>query len=216
MLRISSVLLGLFLLTVAPAFAQQPLPPTATRRVFDISRDGNKIGTDVIDIDTEGDTTTVKFVTQISVTAAFIELYHFDHSAVETWTGGQFVSYKAETNDNGTKYNISAMAAGGKLELTVNGQQIELSQIALPTTLWNKNFVTSTQMIEADKGTLLSVKVKDVGDEVIELNGAQVHAHHYKITGDYSRDVWLVNDIPVRIKLRGSDHSLIVSDLRQN
>ena len=44
----------------------------------------------------------------------------------------------------------------------------------------------------------------------------QVQAHHYKMTGDFARDVWLVNDMPVRIKLRGSDHSLIVSDLRQN
>ena len=172
MFRIFAVLLSLFILTVAPAFAQQPLPPTATRRVFDIFRDGNKIGADVIDIDTEGDTTTVKFSTQISVTAAFIELYHFDHSAVEIWTDGQFVSYKAQTNDNGTKYKMSAMAVGGKLELTVNGEQTELSQLAVPTTLWNNDFVTSTQIIDADKGMVLSVHVQDIGDEPIEMNGA--------------------------------------------
>jgi hypothetical protein len=80
--------------------------------------------------------------------------------------------------------------------------------------LWNTDFVGATELFDADKGTLLSVKVKDLGDQAIRQNGNIVHARHYKITGDLVRDIWVVGGVPVRIKLLGSDGSKIVSDLR--
>lgn len=214
MLRTLILLLSFVCGLIAPAVAQTPVESDKIHRVFDIMRNGDKIGTEVIEAEKDGDTTTVKFSTRISVTAAFIELYHFEHSGTETWKRGRFASYKAKTNANGDKYTISAQSADGKFDLTVNGQQNELPQIVLPTTLWNKDFVDATQMFDADKGMLVSVKVNDLGDEAIELNGAEVHAHHYQITGDFARDVWLENDIPVRIQLLGSDKSTIISDLR--
>jgi hypothetical protein len=215
MLRLVTLLFGCVALIV-PALAQEPVESNKARRVFDITRNGDKIGTETIETEKNGDITTVKMATRLAVTAAFIELYHFEHTAVETWTAGHFTSYKAHTNANGSKYTISAVAAGGKLNLTVNGQQSELNSIILPTTLWNKDFVDATQMFDADKGMLVSVKVDDLGDEAIELNGAEVQTHHYKITGDFARDVWLQDGLPVRIQLFGSDRSLIVSDLKQS
>lgn len=237
MLRLFILLLSFFLGALVPALAQAPVkstktqaskipsskasklaaavPPTKIKHVFDILRDGNKIGTDVLEIEKDGDKTVAKISTHISVTAAFLELYHFDHSAVETWNAGRFVSYKAHTNDNGTKYVVSAVASDGKTDLTVNGEETKIAQVVLPASLWNADFINSTQLIDADKGKVLSIQVSDLGDDVIEVNGAETHAHHYKITGDFPREVWLVNDEPVRIKLWGSDHSLIVSDLKE-
>jgi hypothetical protein len=214
MLRIITLVFGFFIMAVAPALAQQPLEPTKIRHIYDIIREGNKIGTDVVDIDKQGNTTTVTFTTHISVVVMFVEAYRFDHSSVETSTRGRFVSYKSRTNDNGTKHSVVAMAMDNKLDLTVDGEHSEFPQIILPAAIWNKDFINATELIDTDKGTILSVKVQDMGDEVIELNGADVQAHHYKITGDFQRDVWLVNDVPVRIKLLGSDHSTIFTDLR--
>lgn len=223
MLKIIALLSGASAVFIAPALAQEPavanpspnLNPNSVSYVFDISRDGDKIGVDTLDITKDGDITTVTIGTHIAVTAAFIEVYHFDHSGVEIWNGNHFVSYKAKTDANGKKYTVSAVAdAHGKMNLTVNGETTELSQLVLPATFWNSDFVTAEQVIDADKGALLSVQVADLGDESIEQNGAEVQAHHYRITGQLVRDIWLVNNMPVRIQLRGSDNSLIVSDLR--
>lgn len=222
--------LSLCMMFGLPALAQEPVAPkttatkttttktapTKTHHVFDITRDGNKIGTDVVEVTKSGDTTVIKSTTHIEVTVAFIKAYAFDHTAVETWSKGHFVSYKAHTDDNGTKYELSAKTAGEKLELTVNGEHSEVPQIVLPASLWNKDFVSSTQLIDTDKGKIMSVNVQDVGDESIDMDGTQVQAHHYKITGDFVRDVWLQDGVPVRISLHGSDHSLIVSDMRMN
>lgn len=217
MLKFVALLSAASALFVGPALAQEPVAPNpnTVSYVFDITRDGDKIGVDTLDITKDGDTTTVKIGTHISVTAAFIEVYHFEHSGIETWSGDHFVSYKAKTNANGSKYNISAVAeADGKMNLTVNGETTELPQIVLPATFWNSDFVNAAQVIDADKGGIMSVKVADLGDESIEMNGAEIQARHYQMTGQLVRDVWIVNNMPVRIQLRGSDNSLIVSDLR--
>jgi Domain of unknown function (DUF6134) len=182
MLKIIVLLSGASAFFIGPALAQEPAVPSpnpnAVSYVFDITRDGDKIGVDTLDISKDGDITTVKIGTHISVTAAFIEVYHFDHSGVETWNGNHFVSYKAKTDANGKKYSIAATAdAGGKMNLTVNGQTTELSQLVLPATFWNSDFVTAAQMIDADKGALLSVQVADLGDEAIEQNGASLPNH---------------------------------------
>jgi hypothetical protein len=189
--------------------------PTTTEHVFDITRDGNKIGTDTIDVTKAGDTTTIQSTTHIEVTVAFIKAYSFDHVATEKWAKGHFVSYKAHTNDNGKKYDLLAKVVGQKTDLTVNGEETELPQVVLPASLWNQDFVNATQLIDTDKGKVMSVAVQDVGDEAIEIDGTQVQAHHYKITGDFERDVWVADGVPVRISLHGSDHSLIVSNMRQ-
>lgn len=216
--------LSLCMLFGLPALAQEPAAapsskagatPVKTQHVFDITRDGNKIGTDVIDITKTGDTTTIHSTTHIEVTVAFIKAYSFDHTAVEKWSKGHFISYKAQTDDNGKKFDLLAKAAGQKLELTVNGETTELPQVVLPASLSNTDFINSTQLIDTDKGKVMSVAVQDVGDETIDLNGTQVQAHHYKITGDFERDVWVADGVVVRISLHGSDHSLIVSDMRQ-
>lgn len=195
--------------------AQEPAAPAPIRHVFDISRNGDKIGTDTVEIDHDGDATTITSTTHITVTVAFITAYQFDHTAVETWGKGKFVSYRAHTNDNGTKYDVLAKADGEKLDLTVNGEHSELPQIILPATMWNKGFIGSTQLIDPDKGTIMTVGVKDLGEEPIATDSGEIQAHHYKITGDYPRDVWLANGVPVRFKLHGSDHSVILSDIRQ-
>ncbi len=210
-----TIFLGLLMLAIGPASAQPAATPAPApnRRLFDIFRDGNKIGTEVVEIDKEQDTTNIKFTTHISVVIMFIQAYHFDHSATETWTGGQFVSYKALTDDNGTKHSVTAIASGDKVDLDVDGTQSEAAPDLVPASWWNRDFVNRTDMLDAETGRLISIKVTDLGDEPLVQNGTKIEAHHYKVSGDLDRDLWFDGDSLLRIQLVGSDHSTIVSDL---
>jgi hypothetical protein len=144
----------------------------------------------------------------------FVEAYRYEHAATEIWKAGQFVSYASRTNDNGKKHSLSALVVDDKLDMTVDGKQQELPQVVLPASLWNNDFINQTELFDTDKGTILSIKVKDMGDATIILHGVKTATRHYKITGAFPRDIWLDGDMPVRIKLLGSDRSKIVSDLR--
>ncbi|MHB8886130.1 MAG: DUF6134 family protein [Methylovirgula sp.] len=215
MLKIFSLLLSFFFLAIEPALAQTPPEPIVMHRVFDITRNGNKIGTDTIEIDKNGDTTTVKSTTHISVVIMFVEAYRFEHEAVETWNAGQFVSYVSHTNDNGKKHSINATLAGDKFDLTADGKLQELPQVVLPASFWNNDFIGQTQLFDTATGKILAVKVQDMGLDPIVQQGATIQTERYKISGDLKRDIWLDGDVPLRIKLLGSDHSKIVSDLRR-
>jgi hypothetical protein len=212
--------LTIFLILVVAALGPAAAQPAATpapmtdRRLFDIMREGNKIGTEIVEIDKDGDTTNITFTTHISVVVMFIQAYHFDHSATEIWTGGRFVSYKAQTDDNGTKYDVSAVAAQDKIDLIVDGIHSEAAPDLVPASWWNRDFVNRTDMLDSETGKPVSIKVTDLGDEPLVQNGVTVQARHYKVSGDVERDLWFDGDRLVRIMLVGSDHSTIVSDLR--
>ena len=195
------------------AGAAAPPPPTVEERVFDVTRDGNKIGVETVTIEKDGDTTTIKFKTHVSVVVMFIEAYHFVHSAVETWTAGKFVSYRAVTDDNGKHFNIAAVAKDDQVMLSVNGAHSKLPGNIIFASLWSKDFVDQTILLHPDSGVQLSVKVKDFGQEEIDFHGDKIKAEHYEISGDLDRDVWFEGDKLVRIKFYGSDHSTIMSEL---
>jgi hypothetical protein len=217
------LIFSLFALVIGPAAAAPPVPasetplgPSKVKRVFDITRDGGKIGTNSVEIEKQGDATTVKFTTHLSVVVMFVEAYRYDYTATETWNGSQLVSFKSQTNDNGTKHalSVTATAAGDKLGVEVDGKRSEVPHTVLPATYWSKAFLSTTQMFDEADGKRLSIKVADLGDESVTLNGAKHQVRHYQITGDRARDLWFEGDTLVRLKLAGTDGSKIVSDLR--
>lgn len=208
--------------TDAPARADAPPGPGPANmhQVFEIEREGNKIGSTTIDIERQNDMTSVKVATDISVKVMFIEAYRYEHASTETWKGGQLVAYKSRTNDNGTRHAIE-VAPGptpDKLILDVDGRRSEVPKTIAPASLWNKDIVNRSELFEPASGKRLTIKVKDVGEETVVLHGVKRQTHHYKIAdkspGEFDRDLWYEGDLLVRMKLLGSDRSTIISALR--
>ena len=218
--------LGLVILSNNFAFAEVP-PPTAGKvhQVFDIIREGSKIGTTVFDIERKGDITSVKVATNIVVTVMFIEAYRYVHNATETWKGTQLTAFKSQTDDNGTKHSVSvtgaaaapaaaASAAPEKLILDANGKKSDASKMLVPASLWNKDFSKQAEFFDPKDGQKLAVQVKDLGDETITVHGAPRKVRHIKLAGDLERDLWFEGDTLIRMKLIGSDKSIVISELQ--
>jgi Family of unknown function (DUF6134) len=208
----------LLLFPIVPAGADNPPAATKIHRVFDIVRGDDKIGTEAIDIDHQNDTTTVKVKTDISVKVMYIEAYHFEQSYDETWKSGQLVAFKSHTNDNGTKHVVDVKAAADKLSMDADGKHRDLPKTAAPVSLWRKDAIHQSEGFDIDTGKRRSIKMTDLGEEVLAMHGGPHHTQHYKIAdtldGDYERDLWFDGEVLVRYKLIGSDNSVIVSDLR--
>lgn len=197
-----------------------PAAPSKLHEIFEIDREGSKIGTTTIDVARQGDVTTVKVGTSISVKVMFIEAYRYEHAATETWKGGQLVGYKSQTDDNGTKHviEVAPAAAPDKMIMTIDGKKGEVAKGIAPASLWNKDAVSRTDLFQPDSGKRLSIKVKDLGEEPMLVRGVKRQTHHYRISdktpGVFDRDVWYEGELLVRMQLLGSDNSTIVSDLR--
>jgi hypothetical protein len=205
----------------AAIHADAPAGTGKLHQVFDIIRAGDKIGVDTVDVERQKDSTLVKTNTKISVKVLSIEMYHYEHAANETWKGGQLVAFKSHTNDNGTKHDVEIApgSAADKLTLIVDGAKTEVPKAISPASLWTKDIVNHPDLFDPADGKRLSVKAKDMGEETVTLEGGvKKQAHHYKLSdktpGEFDRDLWYDGDLLVRMKLVGSDHSTIVSDLR--
>ncbi len=215
-MRTIALTLALFGLAIAPSPAASPA--AKIHRVFDINRSGDKIGTETIDIEQQDDTITAKTKTDVSVKIFFVEAYRYECSTHEVWKGGQLVSFKSQTNDNGTQHQVKVAAMGDKVSMDADGKHSDLPKSAVPVSLWRKETVVEPDAIEPDTGNRVSLKVTDLGSDSVTVNGVTHQAHHYKIAdtlkGSYMRELWYDGDLLVRTKVIGSDNSVVLTDLR--
>ena len=206
--------LSLAALLVSPALAGQVAPQKHVHRVFDIMREGSKIGTDTFDISRQGDATSVKVNTHILVKVAFITAYRYDHSESGTWKGTQLVSFTSKTDDNGKDHKVAASQTGGKIALDVDGTSTTAPKATQPASLWGAEVAKQKQIFDPANGKRMAVGVQDLGEETVEVHGVPQQLQHLKLTGAFPRDLWFDEDGLVKMTLRGSDNSLITSQLR--
>ena len=210
--------LALAALAVSPALAQSPAPAPAghVHRVFDIMREGSKIGTDMFDITRAGDQTIVKVKTHIIVKIAFITAYRYDHTENGTWKGRQLVSFQSSTDDNGKSHEISAAKSGSNVALTVDGAETAAPKQIQPATLWGADISKQPQIFDPADGKRMAVKVKDLGPETVAVNGVPQQLDHLKLSGQFARDLWFDDQGLVKMTMLGSDNSKITSQLVQS
>lgn len=211
----AGVALALMALPLCPAAADIAPAATKTHQAYDIIRQGSTIGTNTVDVERRGDTVQVKIGTKILVKVMFVEAYRYDHDSTETWKAGQLVAFNSQTNDNGTKHSVTVTSSADKLDISADGKHSDVPASLRPASFWNKAFDAQKELFNPATGKRLAVQVKDLGDEKITINGAPRQGRHYKISGDMDRDVWFDGDTLLRLKLVGSDKSIIDSDLTQ-
>ena len=213
-MKVSAAGFALAALIVSPVAAQSP--SSHVHRVFDVMREGSRIGTDTFDITRNGDTTTVKVDTHIQVKIAFITAYRYNHSETGTWKGKQIVSFQSTTDDNGKPHEISAQQSGGKVAMTVDGEASAAPKQIQPAVLWGADVAKQPQIFDPANGKRMAVKVKDLGAETVPVNGVPQQLEHVKLSGQFARDLWFDGDGLVKMTLLGTDNSLITSQLRQS
>jgi len=214
-MRSTGVGLALAALAMPLGMADADVQPAASKshHVYNVVREGSQIGTNTVDVERRGDTTQVKIKAKISVKIMYIEAYRYDHEATETWKGGQLVAYRSVTDDNGTKHAITATPAASKLDLTIDGKQSSGPLTLRPASLWDKSFDGQSELFDPANGKRMAVKVKKIGSEQITVSGATHKVEHYRISGDLERDLWFDGDTLIRMRLLGTDKSVVDSDL---
>lgn len=206
--------LALGTLAVSAAYAGTPAAPKHVHRVFDIMREGSKIGTDTFDITRQGDTTNVKIDTHIVVKIAFITAYRYNHAETESWKGNQLVAFSSTTDDNGTPHEVNATMSGGKLTMVVDGKPSIVPKGVVPASLWSAGVSKQAQLFDPANGKLMAVQPSDLGLETVRINGAPRELEHVSLSGAFPRELWFDDQGLVKMTLLGSDHSMVTSQLR--
>ena len=167
----------------ATAAAEDPM-------VFDVLRDGSKIGEHRLVFERENSTLKVSVETDMAVKFAFLTVFRYEHKRIERWHGDELESLAGMTNDDGTEYEISIVRKEGHYSRTVNGTEEELSGPVAIDSWWSKDRLSAGKLFSADSDSVYRVRSDLMGKETIEASGGQVEAEHYKLSGELDRDLW--------------------------
>jgi Family of unknown function (DUF6134) len=160
-------------------------------RRFEITRNGEPIGTHVIEVNHSGNEFLVSVVTDLTVKVLFVTAYRLQIASSERWADGRLLALNSTSNNNGTRHVVTAAARGSRLEVTVDGKDsIFVDPNVVPNSLWNAEFLRRPIMLDAQDGQAMPVSVRDVGQEDLTINASVIRARRYTVTGRYSQDVW--------------------------
>lgn len=182
---------------------------------FDIVRNGKPIGTHVYRFQRDQDRVEVDIRTEIDYRLLSIPLYRFEHSSHEVWRDGRIGMLTSRTNDNGTPVELSVVADSGALRIAGRRddepmeQQLEAAGTA-PDSLWNRDTVEAARLFSSVGGKPMRISVQDAGAEVVQVAGRPVSARHFRITGDYERELWYdETGVLLGVRFTASDGSTV-------
>lgn len=210
------VLIGIVLLFVsAIVFSAQAFAATPADLSFTVLRNGEVIGTHDYSFTKKGPGLVVDINTDIKVKFAFVTVYRFEHRAREVWNRGKMTSTTSTTNDDGKDHKLKVSFAGKKLKVNGDGKNSIVDYGAMPASLWNPETINNTTLLNTLDGTMMNVKVDELGNENVNVGGGQVAARHYQLSGDLQRELWFDNnDTLVMVRFKGDDGSTISYELR--
>jgi Family of unknown function (DUF6134) len=189
--------------------------PPSGRLDYQVTRDGDEIGTQSVEFIRNDDNLTVRTRVNIAVTMLGITVYRFTHAAEEQWQNGELTGFASKSNDDGEPRDVALKREGDRLRGTYNRRTVDLPATLIPASLWHPATVHQTVLLDPIKGRDRQVVVADKGVETIKVKGQAVQAHHYAMTGQIVRDIWYGPDGQiVQVRLPGKDGSQIQLVLR--
>ncbi len=174
---------------------------------FTVVRKGKDIGHHTMHFEKDGGKTKITIKTKIKTKMLFIPAYKFNHDAVETWENGSMTYMHSKTNDDGKKHRIDMSKQGMTIFIKSDGNKgyIQKGNI-LPASLWNNALVKQNKVLNTLDGRVMSIVPKNMGMENIIVRGQEVIAEHYKIMGDFERDLWYTpGGLLVKVQFKGDD-----------
>lgn len=179
--------MGLLLWATAASAAEVP---SGTRLYGIHHEEHGDVGSHKVSFSRSGADLMVDVENRIKVKVLFITAYRFEADRMEIWRDGRLISYKSQTHDDGTDYEVGAEAKGDKLMIDGGDGPVEAPGDVFPTHPWNFALTERSLLMDTNTGELLEVSVTEMGEETIEARGQQVRARKFVISGDLERELW--------------------------
>lgn len=160
------------------------------RLVFDVYREGDRIGTHELRLRQDGDRIEADIHIDLAVKFAFLTAYRYEHRNREVYEGDQLVSMRSRTNNNGERIAVDVERDGDELVVDGKDGRRRVAGDLIPTTYWQPRSVRQNRWIDSQNGRVVASEVTAMGAERIRYEGREVAADRFKLRGDLDCDLW--------------------------
>ena len=176
---------------------------------FAALRNDSAFGSHVVRFTRESDRLIVDIEISFDLKFAFIPLYRYRHRNREVWRDGRLVELVAETDDNGTSYEVKARAEDDLLLVEGSSGKLEMAGDILPTSYWSEKIGSRGEWLDTQSGAIVRSAVTRGPAETIEAAGKLIEATPYQLEGDITCKLWYWDGNWVKLSFLASDGSLI-------
>jgi hypothetical protein len=200
----------------AGAMQPDPLMLYGPRIVFDIERNGENVGRQVVNFSRSNGDLTVHTVSEIEVTVLFVPVYRFRYEATTVWRDGRMIALSATTEDDGKVSQVHARIDAGKTVIDGPDGKIEASGPLLPGEHWNMDEVRQAALINSITGKVNRIQVSDQGKSAVQTRHGAEPARQFTLSGDLALTTWYDADGRwVGLRFKAKDGSQIDYICRQ-
>jgi hypothetical protein len=158
---------------------------------FRVYLNQDPIGYHNFSLSAHGDTRELESVAHYQVKILFINAYHYDHRASETWSGNCLQHLESSSDDDGTAYAVHGQGDEHAFDVDAPKGRYSVTGCAMSFAYWNPVMLQQTHLINPETGENVAVTITRVGGESIQVHGAPVSAQHYHLHSDKLEiDLW--------------------------
>lgn len=184
--------------------------------IFEVLRGDDPMGEHSLRFERRGEELHVFVDIELEVKLAFFTAFRYSHSNHEVWRDGRLLSIETRTDDDGTEFFVSGRAtAEGFLVESKSGSEL-LPADLLPTSYWHPDTVERSRFLDTQKGQLVEMTARMVGEESLTIGNTEVSATRYRMTGDLKLDLWYAANgewVKVAFEARGEDIDYLREDV---
>jgi hypothetical protein len=162
--------------------AEIPADPKSVR--FRVLWQGDDIGHHNVTVTPTADGHGMSVVTSIrmKVKVGPFTAFNYEHDSTEAWRDGLLQSLVSKTDDDGDDLTLKGQAtAGGFSAVGPKGAFLAPADVLTTNCMWLPELVDQTKIIDAQKGELVTLVSKPLGEEKVVVKGKDREAERHSI-----------------------------------
>lgn len=176
--------------TATPRSASIPSSTSIEEYSYTIFRNGKELGTQNVRISRTDDTAIATIRIEMVYRLGFIKLYNYLHESREEWRGGLLTSLDSHTTENDDTRFVRVVRTEDILDIDGSSGRHNLKSDIFPTTYWNIDLLERQTLFNTEDGALVHVTSEELGETQLTLNGKEIRARHFGISGDLNIELW--------------------------
>lgn len=184
--------------------------PPGGRIRFDVRRNGQAIGRELVQFHQNADALVVRIEVEMVVKLGPVTLFNYRHESTERWQGARFDSLESHTVSNGAHEQVQARRTDAGVAINATKRQLTAPATASPLTHWNPA-VFAGPLFNPQTGALLKLNVARGAESGLELvGGRKIAAKRISVTGDVEITDWYDQiGVWAALKAKARDGSII-------